>query len=76
MIDHDVLAKQAERDELARRMAEWEARNGPVVTHPPTVWRESIMMNVPDGANFVQSEEKLREARKRGGIAGSRHRQV
>jgi len=76
MIDHDVLRNQSARDDLARKMAAWEAANGPIVTQPVTVRREAIMMGVPDGANFVQSPEKLAEARKRGGIAGSRHRQV
>lgn len=76
MIDHDVLAKESARDELARKMAEWEANHGPVVTQPPSVYRESPMMHVPDGATFTQSAEKMRAARTRGGIAGNRSRKV
>mgnify|MGYP000862416099 FL=1 len=36
-LKHDVDAKQAERERIAAQMAEWEAKNGKPVCHPPTV---------------------------------------
>ena len=33
---HDVEAKQAERERIAKQVAEWVAKNGKPVCHPPT----------------------------------------
>ena len=34
---HDVESKQAERERIAKQVAEWVAKNGKPVCHPPTV---------------------------------------
>lgn len=36
-LKHDVDAKQAERDRIAKQVAEWVAKHGQPVCHPPTV---------------------------------------
>lgn len=34
---HDVQSKQSERDRIAKQVAEWVAKHGQPVCHPPTV---------------------------------------
>lgn len=34
--DHEVMRRRDEREELAAKMAAWEATHGPVITRPPT----------------------------------------
>lgn len=69
MISHDVLEKQKEHDDLATKMAEWESRNGPVVCEPAYVRDDG-------GRMIIANQEVLDAARKRGGVAGSRHKQI
>jgi len=55
------------RATLADQMAAYEREHGPVVTQPiRTEWAEPLLV----------SAETLEAARKRGGLAGSRHRQI
>lgn len=75
-LNHDVLSRQPLHDELARKMAEWEAKHGPVVTQPVLPREVAPVMYAPDGAAFALTEERLAAARRKGGVAGSRHRQV
>lgn len=37
LLDHDVQAKREERERIARQVAEWVAKHGQPVCHPPTV---------------------------------------
>ena len=60
-------ANQVLRATLAEQMAAYEREHGPVVCEPiRTEWAEPLMVDTAI----------LEAARKRGGLAGSRHRQI
>lgn len=69
MISHDVMEKRPERDDLAAKMLAWEMENGPVTTEP-------IRVRDDGGRMIIPKAETLSAARKRGGVAGSRGREL
>jgi hypothetical protein len=66
-LNYDIEVRRPTSEQIAAATAEWEAKHGPVVTEPiRSDWANPLMVD----------PETLEKARKRGGVAGSRHRQV
>lgn len=49
--------RQKERDELARLMAEWEAKNGPVVTSPIGEFHNPVKLTIQSKKAKAKREE-------------------
>ena len=60
--DHEVMSKQAAREELARKMAEWEARNGPAKLYAVT---DSAPARLPTYAEQHMAEVREKTNAKR-----------
>lgn len=63
ILDHDVLARQAERDALAAATAAWIAKHGQPVCHPPHVTAATRQQN-HILATMDEKREKARRQRK------------
>jgi hypothetical protein len=67
-LNYDIKVRRPTSEQIAAATAEWEAKHGPVVTEPIRV--------TEDRCFYAADPDVLADARRRGGVAGSRHRQV